>query len=279
MEAVPRYVKEKMLPPQDRPTPKTIAARKRGLQVRGMIGVGASFPPLSAVIVFVIAALLVPVTAYLQRKRVREMLGALDEHTRPPFYRHQAILLLILGGLGLLPVFLGHARPEDLGYSAPATARFFIACGLVAGVWLALRRAVDRFAASPGFERAFVRIAPEHLRAMTPHNKSEQKSWMNLCLGAGLGEETLYRGFMIWFLTPFVGVFGAVAGGAAFFAMAHGYQGTRFAGIVFLAGLAFGALYLLGASLLPVIALHALYDWEMGRLYLAYNRRENKEGT
>ncbi len=224
-------------------------------------------------IVFVIAAVVVPLTAFVERRRVRDTLSALDARTRPPFYRHQAILLLALGGLGLVPVFLGHARPEDLGYTAPGSARFYIACGIVAAVWLALRRAVDRFSASPGFPRAFVRIAPPHLRAMTPHNRSEQKAWANLCLGAGLGEETLYRGFIIWFLTPIVGVFGALAGGAAFFAMAHGYQGARFAAIVFLAGLAFGGLYVFTGSLLPVIALHALYDWEMGRLYLAYNRR------
>ncbi|MCC5807352.1 MAG: CPBP family intramembrane metalloprotease [Opitutales bacterium] len=237
-----------------------------------MLGTSALFPPLSAMIVFVIAAVVVPLTAFVERRRMRETLNALDGHTRPPFYRHQAILLLVLGGLGLLPVFLGHARPEDLGYTAPASARFFIVCLLVAAVWLALRRAVDRFAASPGFPRAFVRIAPPHLRAMTPHNKAEQKAWGNLCLGAGLGEETLYRGFMVWFLTPAIGVPGGIVGGAAFFAMAHGYQGIRFAGIVFLAGLAFGGLYVFAGSLLPVIALHTLYDWEMGRLYLAYNR-------
>ena len=77
---------------------------------------------------------------------------------------------------------------------------------------------------------------------------------------AGVWEELLYRGFLLWFLEPYLTIWGAVAFSTAVFALGHIYQGwkgiPRAGGI----GLLFAIGYVFSASLWWLIALHALVD-------------------
>jgi membrane protease YdiL (CAAX protease family) len=80
-------------------------------------------------------------------------------------------------------------------------------------------------------------------------------------LSAGVGEEVIYRGFLIWYLTMLSGNEPvAVALAAAVFGVAHLYQGPRSAVKVAVLALALGALYVACDALWPVMVIHFAVD-------------------
>lgn len=87
-----------------------------------------------------------------------------------------------------------------------------------------------------------------------------------LSLTAGICEEIVYRGYLIWYLAAFVGAWpAAVLAGFAFGAV-HIYQGP--AGVVRtgIVGLGAGVLYVGTGSLLWPMILHAAIDLQGGAL-------------
>ena len=96
--------------------------------------------------------------------------------------------------------------------------------------------------------------------ALLPHNRAEWRGFLALSLTAGVCEELLVRGFLIWFIASWTGPWIALVLSSVLFGLAHGYQGPG--GIVKtgVVGLVMGAVYLGTHSLLPGMVLHALLD-------------------
>ncbi len=103
------------------------------------------------------------------------------------------------------------------------------------------------------------------LSFMVPVTWTEFRHFLFLAFAAGIGEEIIFRGFLIPYLTsvlpgwpgqPWI----AIAIPAIAFALSHIYQGWW--AVIKIAGLAvgFGILFLETGSLLPVILLHILID-------------------
>lgn len=99
---------------------------------------------------------------------------------------------------------------------------------------------------------------------LLPHTAAERDAFLGVALTAGVCEELLYRGFLIGYLTPFTGIWGAVLAAAAVFGVGHAYQGR--AGILKTGtiGLVMGAIYALSGSIWPAIVLHAAFDVQGG---------------
>lgn len=104
------------------------------------------------------------------------------------------------------------------------------------------------------------------LRAQLPHmkilprNGSELGVFLLVAVMAGIWEELLYRGFLIWFLAPYVTLWGAVALSTAVFGLGHiyqGWQGVPRSGAI---GLLFAIGFVATGSLWWLIAAHALID-------------------
>ena len=93
-----------------------------------------------------------------------------------------------------------------------------------------------------------------------PRTRSEFIAFQFVALTAGVWEELLYRGFLIWFLGAYLGIVPAILLSTAVFGLGHIYQGwggvLRGGGL----GLLFAIGYVLSASLWWLIALHALVD-------------------
>jgi membrane protease YdiL (CAAX protease family) len=115
------------------------------------------------------------------------------------------------------------------------------------------------------------RSRPAHQKTrlynMLPHDRRELAAFALVCVAAGVGEEVVYRGATTTFLTWLTGSFAVAAiVSAVAFALAHAVQGWRAMIAVFAIGLACQGLVWLAHSLIPAMAVHALYDFIVGLL-------------
>jgi membrane protease YdiL (CAAX protease family) len=97
----------------------------------------------------------------------------------------------------------------------------------------------------------------------------EEYRWFNgLSLTAGICEELFYRGFCVWALTPWLGLWGGAGLSALLFGLGHIYQGREGVVRATLIGAALGLLALLVHSIVPGMVLHAIID--LGAFATAY---------
>src|SRR5436305_7329563 len=94
---------------------------------------------------------------------------------------------------------------------------------------------------------------------ITPRTRSELAVFLGVAVTAGVWEERLYRGFLMWFLLP-AGVAAAVIGSSLIFGLGHAYQGGRGILVTAAVGLVFAIAYVLTTSLWWLMLAHALVD-------------------
>lgn len=117
-------------------------------------------------------------------------------------------------------------------------------------------------------DHAIERIAGRfgNLEMLLPRSRAELSRFYGLSLTAGVVEEILWRGFLIWYLLQFLPLLPAALVSTVGFGLAHGYQGSRQLPAVTLVGGAFVVLYLVSGSVWLPIVLHAATDLLQGRL-------------
>lgn len=111
-----------------------------------------------------------------------------------------------------------------------------------------------------------------------PVSKKEKKVWNYVSLTAGITEEIIYRGFLIFvlsYLFPNLSIWIVILFAALLFGLGHTYQGF-WAGVVrtTLFGVLFSSLYIILDSIIPLIILHFLVDYIAK---LGENEQENHE--
>jgi membrane protease YdiL (CAAX protease family) len=104
------------------------------------------------------------------------------------------------------------------------------------------------------------------LRPLVPHDEREGRWFRAVSLTAGICEEIAFRGFMIAYLTPLLGLWGALAASSAAFGLGHLYQGGLGVLKTGAVGAVMGLLYLLSGSLWAPIVVHFLVDLNAGEL-------------
>lgn len=114
---------------------------------------------------------------------------------------------------------------------------------------------------------------------LIPRNGNELVRFYGLSVTAGIVEETLWRGYLIWYLGEFMPLWAAVLASTVGFGLAHAYQGPRHLPQITLLSAAFASLYLLSGSLWLSIILHAAVDILQGRLgHDVYRRSTASDG-
>lgn len=189
-------------------------------------------------------------------------------------YRESVIVLWALGAVtawwwwsrGRDWLELGVSVPEGWGFWS-ALALSVVVMGLLSWQRISLERKDD-----PEVETAVLEQI-EPLRALLPHTPREMATFGMVSFTAGVCEELLFRGFLLWYLLQLIPSVPAYLVGALLFGMAHAYQGVR--GIVQTAAVGLGlvVLYLLSGSLWIPMVVHAFVDWNSGRLAYAFLRR------
>jgi len=112
------------------------------------------------------------------------------------------------------------------------------------------------------------------LELMLPHSREELALFLKLSLTAGICEELLYRGYLIWYLSHWFAVYPAAALASLLFGIGHVYQGWRGVITTGFVGAFLSAVYLVTGSLYAGMVMHALMDAHSGHLMQAAYERE-----
>lgn len=99
-----------------------------------------------------------------------------------------------------------------------------------------------------------------------PHRDHEYPLFAALACTAGLCEEFLFRGYLLWYLGHVVPVPVAYVLQSVVFGVAHFYQGLRGIVMTGLAGAFFTGVRIVSGSLWPAMLIHALMDLHAGDL-------------
>ena len=179
---------------------------------------------------------------------------------RVRFYRQTAMvewLFLVF----LAAAWLDFGRPlADLGFVTSGGPGFWSGLALCAALTAYLLYSWRSAKYASGDEKARCAGTFGDLAIFVPHTTRELRNFYGVSVTAGIVEEVVYRGFVIWYLGQFMPVWGAVVVSSVAFGLGHSYQGASGALRTGLVGLAFGALYVVSGSIwLPIVA-HALLD-------------------
>lgn len=201
-----------------------------------------------------------PVYGVIETRRYEARARAGEPFDRIRFYRETAIMEWVF--LAVLAIaWLAFGRPiADLGITAPGGTGFQVgavllvaAVGLLVYSWQAAKRASFS-------ERARQRRSIENVVQFVPHTRGELRSFMGVSITAGIVEEIVYRGFVLWYLGLYMPLWLAIAVSSLAFGLAHSYQGPSGAVRCGLVGLVFGIFYVMTGSIwLPIIG-HILLD-------------------
>ncbi len=110
----------------------------------------------------------------------------------------------------------------------------------------------------------------DKLRNLSPTNVSEQRTFLFLSVTAGVCEEILYRGFLMYGLTQLgLGQIWVLVGSSLLFGLGHVYQRWEGVGKTTLVGFFLGTLALFSGSIYVGMILHAVLDLTSGRILQA----------
>jgi len=215
------------------------------------------------VITFVV---IYPIAGYFSfRGLVRRSATGLPVN-RVQLYRSTMIghwLLLLVG----LLIWNYDARPwSSLGLDWSIDRGFLLALALTLVSFIVL--AIQLHQVKKVKPRKLARFKAQFgdLILMMPHNGNELMRFNLLSVTAGIVEEILWRGFLIWYLNQAMDLWAAALLSALCFGLAHSYQGLAQLPKISLVGAALAGLYVLSGSLWLPILLHSAIDIVQGQL-------------
>lgn len=190
--------------------------------------------------------------------------------TKPDLPLNKVVALLVAQTAVLVALGMGlwHLSGRDLAqFLVPsltgALQGIAFGAALVAVAWFVFTR-------FPAIADRLVRLQTDTYRFLGPH----LPMWaiVVISLGAGIGEEALFRaGLQVW-LGDYVGVPAAIAVASGVFAAFH-LGKPLVTALLFVIGVVFGLVYWLTDSLLAVMIGHVLYDiWALRWLHREFLR-------
>ena len=161
-------------------------------------------------------------------------------------------------------------RPfADLGLVAPegASRIWTFVTGALVAFFASQARTVARSPAAQARVRAQLDSQPS-VRVILPTTPVEIRTFSAVAVTAGICEEILYRGYLLYYLCALLPGAAAIVAAIVAFGLAHAYQGWRGILLTGTAGAAAMGLYLVTGSLAAPIVLHTTIDLANG--FMAY---------
>jgi membrane protease YdiL (CAAX protease family) len=199
---------------------------------------------IASAILGVLLLVVLPVRALIP-KRVGAPRRSLPER----YARTSVEIAALLAGLMVVSLLTGMTA-SDLGLGWPPALAG--QAGLAAAALILAALAVTVVLMSPS-------KSPREQSAMAelPSGPREMRLFLLFGIAAGVGWEVLYRGFLLWWLTPLIGLAGAIVAASVAYGLAHGWkswgQGLGSIGSAFLFTIGFAAT----GSLWWLIAIHS----------------------
>lgn len=195
-------------------------------------------------------------------------LQAGDPDARPKIYRSMVLQQWVITAAILAVTIAFHRSFADtLWLRVPQGWRLPVGIALPLAYALLLVAQIPPIARKPA-ARARLRELMKDGGPMIPSTPREWGGFQSLSLTASICEELIFRGYFVWMLTPWLGVWGGAAVSATCFGLSHSYLGRKLMPRSFALGVALQALALLTGSILPAMAFHLLLD--LGSGYVAY---------
>lgn len=232
--------------------------------VDGLIPVTVTLTLFDHLLVFVLAAWVPIQGALFYRRLMRAVLSGVPG-ARMQAYRRTVIREWSLVGVMLVVWFGAGRSPWDLGLGLSFGWGALVGIAATAAACLFLVRQMA-MVEHDEMARDQIRETMQHLQPLVPANRREMRRFVVLSITAGVCEELLYRGFLLWYLGQITIMPVAVLTAALIFGVGHVYQGGK--GIVRtgIFGLVATGLYLLTESLWAPMVLHAVLDITSGNL-------------
>jgi membrane protease YdiL (CAAX protease family) len=177
---------------------------------------------------------------------------------RPRAYRNTALRQWILVAIGVALWQRAGRSWSALALESPSGWRLWTSAGvllLIAGGYASQARAVAR----PGVKER-LRTSLAALEAVVPHTRTELAWFVLASATAAVCEEFLFRGYLIWTLTPTLSWWGAAAASVPLFGFLHAYQGRKGVVRTAKAGVIMTLVVAGTRSLVPAMVLHAIID-------------------
>ena len=227
--------------------------------------------------------LFVPVAELLTYRRYKKQI-AVNTFNKQAFY-NSVLIELWAPVLGVLILVLqGQITLQDIGLNAIIWNPFginnwlFIAAVIVVVIpILLILLSIYNFVgikSSPAFREAYLAAVKKQegdenqeykqlIYAILPKGLSEKIHWLFVSLTAGITEEILFRGFLVFFIhhlfpglpVPLLYLLQAIP-----FSLMHLYQGVQGVKTSLLMGVVFGLYVIVSGSIIPGIIVHALLD-------------------
>jgi CAAX protease family protein len=166
-----------------------------------------------------------------------------------------------LFALGALWIWAAHHRSwSELGLAFPNGWRLALGMGFVIAAAALLALQLWSVLRLPIARRVAARPQLGHVAFMLPRTGEDHRWFVALSITAGFCEELLYRGYLPWLFTPWLGRAVAMSVVVLIFGISHIYQGWKGAAKATLAGAVLVAIVLSTGSLIPAMIVHALVD-------------------
>ncbi len=219
------------------------------------------------------------VAAWSYRRLVRQIEAGVPDARVREYRRTTLVQWLMALSLVALWVF-GDRSLDVLGFALPGGWPIAVGAGVtvlglafLAGQWRAVRRMEDEDLAE--MQEGMTFIAP-----LLPRTDEEAAHFRILSVTAGICEEIVYRGYLIWYLAAFLGPWPAALAAGVLFGVLHLYQGTQGILRTGAVGIIMSLLYVGSGSLLWPMTLHAAVDLNggaVGRRVVTAKREANRE--
>jgi membrane protease YdiL (CAAX protease family) len=214
-------------------------------------------------VLFIVVGL--PLRAWYGMRRLKAAPAGEVAALRPRLWRRAILSQWVLVALVLALWLATHRSLATLGLVLKPTGGLAgVMVGFVTIVVIVLRQRgiVD----TDESIRARIRERLEPVERLMPRQGSDFRLFTALACTAGLCEEFLFRGYLMWvagLLLPFPV---APAAQALVFGLCHAYQGWRGIVLTTFAGAFLTAVVLVSGSIWPAILIHALMDLHAGDL-------------
>jgi membrane protease YdiL (CAAX protease family) len=229
-------------------------------------------------VVAAVICIFAPVLAYVSRRMKTEDLQ-LEPEDKIRLYHSNALLLVVFALVTVTVWRMPGRSLEALGFTwphwSPVVISLLIIVFLFYGLDLFFQYGLKKWR-----ERTWERR--QGTLSLIPSDGRELFHFSLLALAAGIGEEIIFRGFLIHYLMTWTGSTAmgiAMAGliSSILFGFLHGYQGFASMIKVFFIALLFAGIFIFSQSLIIVMLAHLIIDLLSGWLGIHIHRDYQQE--